>query len=225
MADRAAAGAVGIRARLDEAVLMDWRPGPSLGDVARQGDEGGATRRLGAIAARLSACSGPHDATLPDLARVLRALGDMRPGPDCPRSAFAAMTEAAALAHDLLGSGVDIVPLHGDLHHDNVRNAGPEGDGADVAYDAKGLRGDRAYELANAFRHPRGAEAATRRPDRVLARADAWSTALRVDRTRLLRWAAAKCALSIRWKAGPIIGASDEFDLLHVLLSAENAGG
>ena len=87
------------------------------------------------------------------------------------------------------------------------------------AFDAKGVLGERAYELANAFRNPAGAAELLRDPARQRARAASWSAAFGVDRARLRYWAAVKCALSIAWRSGGRVGADAEFDLLSCLLA------
>ena len=113
------------------------------------------------------------------------------------------MRKACQLAEDLLADQQDIRPLHGDLHHDNIK----AGDPGYIAFDAKGVLGARTFELANAFRNPLGSEATALRPETIQRRAELWSAGLNVSKTRLLSWAAAFSGLSLAWhyksKFGP----------------------
>lgn len=58
--------------------------------------------------------------------------------------------EAAATAERLLADPVDVLPLHGDLHHDNIMQ-GPRGW---LAIDPKGVLGDPGFDAANMFYNP-----------------------------------------------------------------------
>ena len=78
--------------------------------------------------------------------------------------------------------------------------------------------GDPAYELANAFRNPKGAADLQRDPARISHLARIWSQGLDIERTRLLQWAAVKCALSIAWRAKGVLRDDKEADLLSLLL-------
>jgi len=121
---------------------------------------------------------------------------------------------AFALAQDLLSNQDKMVPLHGDLHHDNVILTG---DGP-VVIDAKVYLGDPAFELANALRHPKGMPSLVRQPRQIDRSLTAYADAMQVSRKRLARWAAAKCALSIFWRSDGVIGSDHEADLLNLFL-------
>ncbi|WP_217898977.1 aminoglycoside phosphotransferase family protein [Oceanicola sp. 22II-s10i] len=220
LAARDGRGAVRLLRRAGRAVLMEWAPGPSLGDLSRTGQDMAASRHLLDVAQAVHAGSAGDLRGLPDLGDWFAALLKLAVAPDCPVSAAADLWRARDLARGLLASQRDVIALHGDLHHDNVRH-GPRGW---LAFDAKGVRGERAYELANAFRNPKGAERLQRDPARIAACADLWSAGLGVARGRLLDWAAAKCALSIVWRARGPVAADAEFDLLSLLLDVPRRG-
>ena len=86
------------------------------------------------------------------------------------------------------------------------------------AFDAKGVLGERCYELANAFRNPKGAPILARDPVRIRFLADLWSQSFSVDRRRLLEWASVKSVLSIAWRSGAELKQDDELDLLATLV-------
>ena len=207
------AGVARIYDRQDGAVLMEWLGGPSLGDMTREGDDAGAARILADVANALQDARPTVPPGLPRLSDWFRPLLALELDSACPAQARRDMEACRALARGLLATERDVRPLHGDLHHDNVRR----GARGYLAFDAKGLMGERAFELANAFRNPKGAEALLREPACLLGRADVWSAALGVDRARLLQWAAAKCALSIAWRAKGRLRHDRELDLLGLL--------
>lgn len=200
------------------AVLMEWLGGPSLGDMVRAGEDAGAAGILGEVAGRLHRAAGQVTG-LPLLEDWVKDLFGLRFAPDCPLALRRDIGTAQGLARDLLATATDIAPLHGDLHHDNVKQ-GPRGW---CAFDAKGVLGDRTYEMANAFRNPKGADAFMRSPDRIQHLATLWADGLGLDRSRLLQWAAAKCALSIAWRSGPLLTEDAEADLLAVMLAQATA--
>ena len=207
-------GVVRIYDHTQTAVLMEWLDGPSLGDLARQGAEDHAAQTLLDVACHLHANPMKRPASLTNLTEWFAALFALRFAPDCPQGLQADIRRAQAMAKRLLAEGSHDKPLHGDLHHDNVR-LGARGY---LAFDAKGLLGDPAYELANAFRHPLDQPHLVCDPARIDRLAHLWSDGLGVPRPHLLQWACAKCAMSIAWRRGPILSDDKEADLLAVLL-------
>jgi streptomycin 6-kinase len=194
-----------------DSVLMEALDGPSLGDLSRQGRDAEACRLLADTARALHA-GRPQLADLPTVGVWFERLFALPLG-TCPASVRRDMTRAQALARDLIATTAQPVPLHGDLHHDNVilTATGPK------AFDAKGLTGDPAFELANAIRNPKGIPATVRDPGRIAACLDTYADALDVSRHRLAGWAAAKCAHSIAMRGQP--DTDPEADLLSALLA------
>ena len=142
-------------------------------------------------------------------------LFSIRFAPECSTRLKHDMQRAQNIARGLFESTEQIGPLHGDLHHDNIK-LGTDGW---RAFDAKGLIGDKTFELANAFRNPIGADAEQRNPRRFHVCADLWAERFNVDRMRLMHWAAAKVALSIAWRAGSALVDDKESDLLAMMLA------
>jgi streptomycin 6-kinase len=208
-----------VYATRPDAALIEWLEGPSLGDTARAGHDMPAAQELLGVASGLHRGAAQPTEGYPLLMERFAALFDLRLADDCEPQLRAAMAKARSMAQELLSSQVDQRPLHGDLHHDNIRKAAR----GYCAFDAKGLVGERSYELANAFRHPKGCEERICDPGRILALAALWSAGFGVDRLRLPQWAAAKCALSIAWRSKGRLSHDPELPLLANLLScAEN---
>ncbi len=109
------------------------------------------------------------------------------------------LARSAAVASELLRAQREIVPLHADLHHDNVLDFEAKGW---LAIDPKSVIGDRAFEYTILFCDPDLADpeppVATvpgrfeRRLEIVLAKSG-------LERERLLKWILAWCGLSTAW--------------------------
>jgi streptomycin 6-kinase len=208
------AGVAEVYGRTARAALLEWLQGPSLGDLVRDGRDREAAMELVAVAHRIHATRLPPWLALPHLQDWFRALFDLKFDPDHPAGLSNDITRCKAMAQQLLATQQDVRPLHGDLHHDNIRH----GARGYCAFDAKGVLGEPTYELANAFRNPVGADAIMRDPARVRFLRNCWSQAFAVDAGRLMAWTAVKCALSIAWRSGPVLQGDAEADLLHLFL-------
>lgn len=197
------------------AALLEWLGGPPLGDLSRAGRDAEAAAELMRVANGLHENQVPA-AGYPRLEGWFRDLFSLTvPAGSCDATRRN-IARSQTLARRLLGDPRDVRPLHGDLHHDNIR----QGERGYCAFDAKGVLGERAYEVANAFRNPRGAPDLVREPERIAFLASHWAQEFQVEQRRLLQWAAAKCALSITWRSGGRLGADPELDLLGTLLAA-----
>lgn len=200
-------GAVQVLALDGPAILMEHCPGPSLGDLARSGEDDTATDILCDVIQTLHAAR-PNAPSLEPLAT--------RFAPLTSAALDGELGAAARLARDLLAEPVPPVALHGDLHHDNVLSS-PRGW---LAIDSKGVWGDLAYEPANAFRNPEGLGERIFDPDRLHRMAAKFSKSLGLPPHRLLAWASAHCALSTRWALEDGKDINEDLRLLPLLLAA-----
>lgn len=139
-------GAMPVLAHEGDALLLERAPGTrSLATMARHGRDDEASRILCAVAARLHA---PRPKPLPELVPLERWFAALWPGAERYGGVIA---EAARVARELLAEPQEPMPLHGDLHHDNVLDDGRHGW---RAIDPKGLLGERGFDFANIFRNP-----------------------------------------------------------------------
>ncbi len=207
-------GAVTVLAEENNAVLMEWLEGPSLGDLARAGQPDTALTALAETAHRLHRAPVVKATRLKPLQQVFDPLLCCGFTQNCPVPFRHDMVRAIDLARTLLDNQPVAVPLHGDLHPDNVilTAKGPR------VIDAKGYLGDPAFELANALRHPKGMPELVRQRGQINRCLTLYSDAMNVSAQRLAQWAAAKCALSIFWRADGQIETDHEAGLLHLLL-------
>jgi streptomycin 6-kinase len=198
-----------------DTIFMEWLDGGTLGDPVRAGKDDEGTI---AIATVISNLHRPR-ADVPDGLEPLRdrfqALfdTDVRSWPHTARDLYA---RSCGIALKLFDRPSAQIPLHGDMHHDNVLSS----DRGWLAIDPKGLIGDPAYDLANIFINPKGAAHLATDPRRIAARVDILSQRLDYPRKRILGWAAAHAALSACWELAGERSITHQLACLPHLLSA-----
>lgn len=194
-------GAARLLARSDngEAMLIERATGTrSLAALARSGAAGDdeATAILCDAIAGLQKPRGPAPSGLIPLETWFRDLFPMA------QQRGGILARSAAAASELLPAQREIVPLHADLHHDNVLDFGAKGW---LAIDPKPVIGDRAFDYAILFCDPDLADPQPpvailpgrfeRRLEIVLAKSG-------LERGHLLKWILAWCGLSAAWFLG-----------------------
>ncbi len=196
-----------------DSLLMAHLDGPALGDLTRSGRDREACVLLAQTAEQLHATPPRSVPAMPRLEDWVQALLSLSFAPECPVGLRRDMTAAQEMARALMTSAPAPVALHGDLHHDNVILTG---DGP-RAFDAKGLTGERAYDLANALRNPKGAAAEVNDPERLRACIALYARALNVPPGRMAAWGFVKSALSITWRSKGRLVSDTEAALLSLL--------
>lgn len=187
-------GAATVFDAADGIVFMEWLDGTTLGDAARAGHDEEATVALAGVVQELHR---PRDIDPPPLLPLrfrFKTLFEMKAA-RWPQKSRDLLARATGTAHQLFDKPAPSVPLHGDLHHDNII-ASRRGW---LAIDPKGLIGDPAYEVANVFRNPFGAPRLFADPAVIAQRVDIFAARLGFPRKRMLAFAAAHAALSICW--------------------------
>lgn len=196
-------------------LFMEWLDGAPLGDAVRQGRDEEASIALATVVASLHRPRpGAPDDLLP-LREHFEPLfsTNIRDWPHTARDLFA---RASGVALRLFDRPSAQIPLHGDLHHDNIISSGRGW----LAIDPRALLGDPAYEVANALNNPVGAEALVKDPRRIAAMSDLLAQRLGFNRKRILGWAAAHAALSACWSLSDGQPINDQLAMLPLLLSA-----
>lgn len=196
-------------------VLLEWLDGPSLGDLTRDGQDVEASLILVSVANQIHSERRSVEGELPDLTEWFHELFNLQFASGLHYASLRDMLHCRDVARRFLASQEDVRPLHGDLHHDNIRL----GDRGYCAFDAKGVLGEKTFELANAVRNPKGAMETVRDPERVRFLAETWSGAFGVDYYRLLEWAMVKIALSISWRSGSMLQGDSELGFLSLVRS------
>ncbi|MCH2250559.1 MAG: phosphotransferase [Cognatishimia sp.] len=197
---------------VQDAALIEYLPGPSLGDLSRAQKDQQAAAHLVEVARGLHALKPASESRVQTVEQWLNALFTVEIASEVKTTDRVHFERAKQLAKELLCSPEELCFLHGDLHHDNIRKTAR----GYCAFDAKGVLGERAYELANAFRNPKGVETLLRDPDRVRFLRDLWSREFAVAPKRLMQWVCVKTALSISWRSGSRFSQDHEIDLLEI---------
>lgn len=206
-------GAARVYARDGDAILMERAQGTmSLSDFARQGRDGEATRIICSVIATLHrprreppAGLVPLDQWFGELLSAAPAHGGILPA--CART-----------AQKLLAAPRERVPLHGDIHHDNILDFGARGW---LAIDPKRLIGERDFDYANLFCNPDLSDPShpvATRPGIFERRLDIVCAQAGLERRRMLEWILAWTGLSAVWFLSD--GASPETDLHIAKLAA-----
>lgn len=198
-----------------DTIFMEWLDGGTLGDAVRSGHDDESTIALATLVAGLHRPRAGAPEHLLDLRPRFQALfdTDVRQWPHTARDLYA---RACGIALKLFDKPVANIPLHGDLHHDNIMSS----DRGWLAIDPKGLLGDATYDVANVFRNPSGASNLVTDPRRIQALADAFAARLGFNRKRVLGWAAAHSALSACWDLAAGNPITVDLAVLPLLLSA-----
>ena len=182
-------GAARVLAHDGNALLLERAEGSrSLASMARSGADETACRILCRTVATLHATRKPAPSGLVPLEDWFEGLAS------AAVTLGGIFTTAHATARELLSSREGVIPLHGDIHHDNVLDFGERGW---LAIDPKGLIGEHGFDYANIFCNPDlpTATDAGHFARRVAIVADE----ARLDRRRLLQWILAWGALSASW--------------------------
>ena len=208
-------GAATVFDAADGILFMEWLDGKTLGDAARTGHDEEATIAIATLVKQLHE---PREADPPPLEPLrlrYRALFEMKPS-RWPGKSRDLLARAVGIAHGLFDKPAPSVPLHGDLHHDNII-ASSRGW---LAIDPKGLVGDPAYEVANVFQNPERGDRLVNDPRRVARLADVFAERLGYSRKRILAYAATHTALSAAWHIEDGNPPTWQLDVLPHLLAA-----
>jgi streptomycin 6-kinase len=208
-------GAATVFDRHGHTIFMEWLDGVPLSQAVRQGRDDEATIAIATLVSRLHQPRGEPPEGMQPLRERFQTLfdTDVRAWPHTARDLYA---RANGIAIRLFDKPAAVVPLHGDLHHDNILSSGRGW----LAIDPKGLLGDPAYDLANIFLNPVGSADVAAHPKTIAARADILSERLGYNRKRILGWAAAHAALSACWNLADEKAITAELAVLPPLLAA-----
>jgi streptomycin 6-kinase len=181
--------------RFDQgAQLMEYASGDELVTLVERGEDEQATRVIAQVIAQLHAA--PPDGPTDGLFRLdgwfeslfLQAAADRRAGSE------SIYVRGAAVAAKLLGDQREVRVLHGDIHHRNIRQS-PRGW---LAFDPKGLLGERTYDCANTLCNPE-MPALVHNETRLLANAAILADMLGLDLARVLEFTYAYACLNSSW--------------------------
>lgn len=206
-------GAVRLLERHANACLLEDAGTLDLENVRQSAGEAAATEIFAELLQRLQAPSRhPVPEGLVPLERHFAALLD--PPSGIPSKHEADIAWAATIARDLLSRQTNVMPLHGDLHHENILS---DATGQWRVIDPHGLIGDAAYDTANFFGNPLGRPDITCDEGRIRLLVARLARALDRSEDVILRFAAAHAALSACWSIGDPVSDEDRQDAMDRL--------
>jgi streptomycin 6-kinase len=171
------------------AQLMEYAAGDHLVTLVERGEDQRATRIIAQVIAQLHSVpqDAPHDGLVP-LHRWFGALF-AKAAADTQAGIESIYVRSAALAEQR-----DIRVLHGDIQHYNIRQS-PRGW---LAFDPKGLIGERTYDCANTLCNPVMPEL-VHNEQRLLTNAAILADMLILERWRVLAFTYAYACLNASW--------------------------
>jgi streptomycin 6-kinase len=187
-------GAVRLLRHDEGAHLLEYADGDELVTLAERGQDEAATRIIAAVIRQLH--SVPQESRPDGLFRLdrwfrelfVKAAADRRLGVE------SVYVGGASVAGRLLADPREVRVLHGDIHHRNIRQS-PRGW---LAFDPKGLVGERTYDCANTLCNPVMSEIVHNKT-RLLTSAAILADALDIELSRLLAFTYAYACLSASW--------------------------
>lgn len=179
------------------AQLLEYAAGEELVTLVEGGQDQNATGVIAGVIQQLH--SVPQDAPQDGLfmldrwfrALFRKALADRRAGGE------SIYMRGASVAEQLLSDRREVRVLHGDIHHRNIRQSGRGW----LAFDPKGLVGERTYECANTLCNPVIPEL-VHNQDRLLTQAAILAELLELDLRRVLAFTYAYACLNASWWSG-----------------------
>lgn len=183
-------GAVRLLREDAGAHLLEYAPGEDLRAMVMRGDDERATTIIAEVLNQLHSVAVPAESSdLIPLRTRFRKLFAIAKND-------ARFIRAAQLAETLLDDPREVRVLHGDMHHENVRWRDGRGW---LAFDPKGLIGERTFDMANTLCNPVGMAELVENEARLLNNATILAKTLAVAQSRLLAYTYAYAHLSASW--------------------------
>jgi streptomycin 6-kinase len=193
-------GAIRLYEADENAQLVEYVEGDDLVTLVQRGDDAEATRIIAEVINHLHGVplGGAGEGLFP-LERWFQELF-RKAEADTAAGGVSIFVRGARVAEALLAEPRDIRVLHGDIHHANIRHSAERGW---LAFDPKGLVGERTYDLANTLCNPyRGTprfDPLVHNQRRLLRNAGILAEATGIDLGRVLAFAFAYGCLSASW--------------------------
>jgi streptomycin 6-kinase len=188
-------GAVRLLRHDDGAHLLEYADGDELLTLVERDNDAEATRIIAHVIRQLHDAPqhGPTDGLF-TLDRWFRELF-RKAKVDREAGEMSIYARGAALAEGLLNDPREVRVLHGDIHHRNIRRSARGW----LAFDPKGLIGERAYDCANTLCNPPSRPDLVHNETRLLTNAAILGDELAIPLPRLLAFTYAYACLSASW--------------------------
>lgn len=189
-------GAVRLLRSDADAHLLEYAEGQDLVDFVRNGADDEATIIISDVLNQLhQTANKPLPNNLIPLKQWFRSLFE-RATTDQQNGLDSIYTRAAPLAEKLLNDPRDVRVLHGDIHHENIRYHAQRGW---LAFDPKGLIGERTYDIANTLYNPFKVQGVAQNEARLLRTSRLLADTLAIEHSRVLAFVYIYGCLSTSW--------------------------
>jgi streptomycin 6-kinase len=187
-------GAVRLLRYNEGAHLLEYATGDELVTLVERGEDENATRIIAQVIKQLH--SVPQDAPRDGLFILDRWFGELfnKAAVDRQAGIESIYVRSASLAERLLADQHEVRVLHGDIHHRNIRQSSRGW----LAFDPKGVVGERTYDCANTLCNPVMPEL-VHNETRLLTNAAILADALALDLSRVLAFTYAYACLNASW--------------------------
>jgi streptomycin 6-kinase len=209
-------GAVRLLRSDDGAHLLEYADGENVAGLVQNGQDESATAIIADVLNALHANDAAPPEGITTLRRWFRALF-VQAEQDRKKGLESILMRAASIADTVLAQPHEPRVLHGDIHHENIRQSSRGW----LSFDPKGLYGERAYDLANTLCNPRpiyGVVAADEA--RILRNAGILAQKCSIERSRVLLFLYLYACLSVSWT---LEGAETGWEVANLIKIAEIA--
>ncbi len=184
-------GAVRLLHYDEGAHLMEYAAGDELVTLVERGEDENATRIIAQVIKQLH--SVPQDAPRDGLFMLDRWFGELfnKAAADRQAGIDSIYVRSASLTQRLLADPREVRVLHGDIHHRNIRQSSRGW----LAFDPKGVCGERTYDCANTLCNPAMPEI-VHNETRLLTNAAILADMLEIDLSRVLAFTYAYACLN-----------------------------
>ena len=184
--------------RADEhAQLVEYIEGDNLVGMVQKGADVEATAIIGDVLNQLHEIKDVPMPEMTTLKRWFRSLF-LKAALDKREGVNSVYTRAAPLAEHLVNQEREIRVLHGDIHHENIRYHPQRGW---LAFDPKGLVGERTYDAANTLCNPMDMAELVENEERILRTSGILADQMEIDQARVLAFVYIYACLSASWTA------------------------
>ena len=200
-------GAVRLLRNDESAQLIEYAAGDELVTLVKRGEDETATRIIAQVVQQLHSVP-QNKACLDDLLGLDHWFENLfdKAEADKQTGIESIYVRSASLTKRLLADPRDVRVLHGDIHHYNIRQSSRGW----IAFDPKGLFGERTYDCANTLCNPVMPEL-VHNETRLLTNAAILAETLEIDLSRVLAFTYAyACLNASQWL--PRIGMDDIAD-------------
>ena len=207
-------GAVRLLRADHHAHLLEYADGENLTGFVRNGADDQATAIIGDVLNQLHQRT---DELIPDKLTPLKMWFHglfHKAAFDKSEGLNSIYIRAAALTEHLLNQDREVRVLHGDIHHENIRHLTQRGW---LAFDPKGLVGERTFDAANTLCNPMNMPEVVENEERILRTTGILAQKMGIEQKRVLAFVYIYACLSASWFVNDGLDGSREVKIAELV--------